>query len=327
MPRASVRVLDNSGVESAGVFADEVGRFELKTNLTGCRVEASLTGFEPANIPCASGAAGQPVRLVLQSRAHPGDHHRDGDANRSADEPGRSERDRFHRARIWNGGRNRSSPTCSMATPGAMLVRNGGPGALTSLFVRGGESDYNKVLLDGVPLNEPGGTFYLSNLTTENLERVEIVRGAYSSLFGSDAMASVIQLFTKRGNRAAQRPQLSAQIDGGTYGTFHGNAGVSGATRATRLQLRCGAIRQRQPRAEQRAGQHDAQRERRRADRRSGDTALHRPRRARTRGHAGTRPPSDGRISTRFSSGTTASAASASISRSTAAFASARRTR
>ena len=46
-----------------------------------------------------------------------------------------------------------------VATPGAMLMRNGGPGTVTSLFVRGGESDYNKILLDGVPLNEPGGTF------------------------------------------------------------------------------------------------------------------------------------------------------------------------
>src|SRR2546428_730307 len=115
-------------------------------------------------------------------------------------------------------------------TPGAMIVRSGAPGALTSLFVRGGESDYNKVLLDGVPLNEPGGTFYLSNLTTENLERVEIVRGAYSSLFGSDAMASVIQLFTRRADPAARRPKVSAQIDGGTYHTVHANAGVSGAT-------------------------------------------------------------------------------------------------
>src|SRR5713101_3165958 len=53
VPRAYVRTLDNSGVESAGVFADEVGRFELETNVTSCRVEATLTGFEPASIPCA----------------------------------------------------------------------------------------------------------------------------------------------------------------------------------------------------------------------------------------------------------------------------------
>jgi outer membrane cobalamin receptor len=110
-----------------------------------------------------------------------------------------------------------------------MLIRNGGPGTVTSLFVRGGESNYNKVLLDGVPLNEPGGTFYLNNLTTENLDRVEIVRGAYSSLFGSDAMASVIQLVTKRPDRSSSRPHVSAQLDGGTYGTVHTNAAVSGA--------------------------------------------------------------------------------------------------
>ena len=116
-----------------------------------------------------------------------------------------------------------------VSTPGAMLIRNGGPGTVTSLFVRGGESNYNKVLLDGVPLNEPGGTFYFNNITTENLDRVEIVRGAYSSLFGSDAMASVIQLVTKRPDRSSSRPHVSAQLDGGTYGTVHTNAAVSGA--------------------------------------------------------------------------------------------------
>src|SRR5712691_5783300 len=65
VPRAYVRALDSAGAESAAVFADEVGRFELKTTAAGCRVEASLTGFEPASLPCASAAAGQPVRLVL----------------------------------------------------------------------------------------------------------------------------------------------------------------------------------------------------------------------------------------------------------------------
>ena len=112
---------------------------------------------------------------------------------------------------------------------------------MTSLFVRGGESDYNKVLLDGVPLNEPGGTFYLNNLTTENLDRIEIVRGAYPSLFGSDAMASVIQLFTKRPDPGARRPHVSAQLDGGTYGTVHANAAVTGAN--GRMDYSVGAAR------------------------------------------------------------------------------------
>ena len=70
---------------------------------------------------------------------------------------------------------------------------------MTSLFVRAGESNYTKVLLDGIPLNEPGGAFNLNDVTTENLDRVEFVRGANSALYRSDAMTGVIQLFTERG--------------------------------------------------------------------------------------------------------------------------------
>src|SRR5207237_10337126 len=114
------------------------------------------------------------------------------------------------------------------SSPGAMIVRTGAPGAVTSLFVRGGESNYNKVLLDGVPLNEPGGSYYLTNLTTENLERVEVIRGAYSALFGTDAMSSVVQLFTRRADRTAGRPRVLAQVDGGTYDTLHASASVAG---------------------------------------------------------------------------------------------------
>ncbi|MGH9888602.1 MAG: TonB-dependent receptor plug domain-containing protein, partial [bacterium] len=119
------------------------------------------------------------------------------------------------------------------STPGAMLIRAGGIGTVTSLFVRGGESNHNKVLLDGMPLNEPGGTFNFSNLTTENLERIEIVRGAQSALFGSDAMASVVQLFTKRPDGADQRPHTSVSLEGGTYDTVRGGASVSGASGRT----------------------------------------------------------------------------------------------
>ena len=82
--------------------------------------------------------------------------------------------------------------------PGVVAVRTGGVGNLTAVFVRGGESTYNKVLLDGMPLNEPGGSFNFATLSPENIERIEVLRGAHSALFGSDAMASVIQIFTVR---------------------------------------------------------------------------------------------------------------------------------
>ena len=97
---------------------------------------------------------------------------------------------------------------------------------MTSLFVRAGESNYTKVLLDGIPLNEPGGAFNLNDVTTENLDRVEFVRGANSALYGSDAMTGVIQLFTKRG--LTPRPEGRAGFEGGSFSTARGSAGVSG---------------------------------------------------------------------------------------------------
>src|SRR4029450_10051352 len=109
--------------------------------------------------------------------------------------------------------------------PGMVAVRTGGIGNLTSLFVRGGESTYNKVLLDGMPLNEPGGFFNFASLSPENIERIEVLRGAHSALFGSDAMASVIQIFTARAD--SPRPQVNFTADAGTYNTG-ANAGGGG---------------------------------------------------------------------------------------------------
>ncbi|HKY20585.1 MAG TPA: TonB-dependent receptor [Vicinamibacterales bacterium] len=112
--------------------------------------------------------------------------------------------------------------------PGVIAARTGGVGNLTSLWVRGGESSHNKVLIDGMPLNEPGGVFNFANLSPENIERIEVLRGSHSALFGSDAMASVIQIFTIRPTAAT--PQVNLTIDGGNYGTGHVAAGM-GAVR------------------------------------------------------------------------------------------------
>jgi vitamin B12 transporter len=100
--------------------------------------------------------------------------------------------------------------------PGAMVVQTGSFGAPTSLFLRGGESDYVKVLLDGIPLNVPGGAVNLANLTTAGLDRIEIVRGPASVLYGADAMGGVLQLFTATG---AGAPHGTLAADGGTFDT------------------------------------------------------------------------------------------------------------
>lgn len=84
--------------------------------------------------------------------------------------------------------------------PGLDIVRNGSFGATTSLFVRGGESDHTLVLVDGVQVNQAGGSFDFVSLTTDDVERIEIVRGPASALYGSDAMAGVVHVVTRTGN-------------------------------------------------------------------------------------------------------------------------------
>ncbi|MEX2151689.1 MAG: TonB-dependent receptor [Gemmatimonadaceae bacterium] len=81
----------------------------------------------------------------------------------------------------------------------AYVAQTGSPGATTSLFLRGGESKYVKVLVDGVPANDPGGTYDFASLTTDNIERIEIVRGPASVIHGADAVTGVVHVITRRG--------------------------------------------------------------------------------------------------------------------------------
>lgn len=110
-------------------------------------------------------------------------------------------------------------------TLGAAVVETAGHGSRTSLFMRGGESDYVKVLLDGVPLNQPGGAYDFAHLTTDDVERIEIVRGPVSALYGSDAVAGVVQIFTRSGGGL---PRLDVSAEGGTYRTRRVSVSLAG---------------------------------------------------------------------------------------------------
>ncbi len=114
-------------------------------------------------------------------------------------------------------------------TLGATVVETSGPGSQTSLFLRGGESDYVKVLLDGVPLNQPGGAYTFAHLTTDDVERIEIVRGPASVLYGSDAVAGVIQIFTRTG-LGGGIPRVDAEAGVGSHGTSRVGGTVTGGT-------------------------------------------------------------------------------------------------
>ena len=113
------------------------------------------------------------------------------------------------------------------SVPGLSLVQTGSFGGTTSLFIRGGESKYAKILVDGVPINEAGGAYDLATLSTANLDRIEIVRGPVSVLYGSDAMAGVIQLFTRRGSGA---PGGDVVVRGGGFGSRDADASVHGGS-------------------------------------------------------------------------------------------------
>jgi vitamin B12 transporter len=98
--------------------------------------------------------------------------------------------------------------------PGVAVARAGGLGGQASVFLRGGESRFARVLVDGIPANEPGGVFNLGSLLPLELERIEVVRGAESSLYGTDALAGVIHLVTRRAD-PDQTPGLRAELEGG----------------------------------------------------------------------------------------------------------------
>jgi vitamin B12 transporter len=111
--------------------------------------------------------------------------------------------------------------------PGAVVDTSGQRGGLASLFVRGGDSRYNKVLIDSVPVNDSGGTMDFGPVRMTEVSRVEFARGAQSTLYGSDAMTSVVQTFSTTGN--THTPELRFGADGGNFNTAHGFVSLSGA--------------------------------------------------------------------------------------------------
>jgi vitamin B12 transporter len=102
--------------------------------------------------------------------------------------------------------------------PGLAVVQTGTPGQLTSVFMRGLPSQDMQVLLDGIPINQGlAGQFDFANLTTDNVERIEIARGPQSTIYGPRALAGVVQIFTKQGTGS---PGFTVSEEGGSYDTF-----------------------------------------------------------------------------------------------------------
>ena len=123
----------------------------------------------------------------------------------------------------------RTLPDVLRDIPGLSLVQTGGPGGLTSVFIRGTNSNHTKVFIDGIDVVDPStadGAFDFGHLLASDIERVEVLRGPQSGLYGSDAIGGVINIVTKHG---AGAPRFTAGAEGGSFGTFNQTGSASGA--------------------------------------------------------------------------------------------------
>ncbi len=124
----------------------------------------------------------------------------------------------------------RTVPDVLRTIPGISVIQNGGPGGSTTVSLRGTNTNHAKVLIDGIDVGDPStanGAFDFGNLLTSDVERIEVVRGPQSGLYGSDAIGGVINIVTKRGKGPAR---ATAAIEGGSFETLNMAAGLSGAT-------------------------------------------------------------------------------------------------
>jgi vitamin B12 transporter len=132
-------------------------------------------------------------------------------------------------------------PALLRSLPGVEVVQSGGLGSVSSIFMRGTNSDHVLVLLDGVRIDSAtSGTTALEHIMLDSIERIEVVRGNASSLYGSEAIGGVIQLFTKQGKGV---PAFNASAGAGSHDTQHLAAGFSGAVQDTSFSVNAGRVR------------------------------------------------------------------------------------
>lgn len=125
---------------------------------------------------------------------------------------------------------HRSTVADALSTvPGLNVVQSGGPGGQTAVFIRGTNANHVKVLIDGIDVGDPSvpnGAFDFAHLLTGDIERIEILRGPQSGLYGSDAIGGVISITTKSGEGP---PKATGVVEGGSFGTFNQTANLSGS--------------------------------------------------------------------------------------------------
>src|SRR6185437_3708679 len=123
----------------------------------------------------------------------------------------------------------RTVPDALNAVAGLNVVQTGGLGGQTAIFMRGTNSNHVKVLIDGIDVGDPSipnGAFDFAHLLADDIERIEVLRGPQSGLYGSDAIGGVISITTKKGEGP---PKVTATFEGGSFGTFNQATGLRGS--------------------------------------------------------------------------------------------------
>src|SRR6202045_4611483 len=123
----------------------------------------------------------------------------------------------------------RSVPDILATVPGLNVVQSGGPGAQTSVFMRGTNSNHTKVFIDGIDVSDPSnvnGAFDFAHLLAADIQQFEVLRGPQSGLYGSDAIGGVVSIVTQKGEGPAR---WTASNEAGSFGTFNQSIGVSGS--------------------------------------------------------------------------------------------------
>jgi outer membrane receptor protein involved in Fe transport len=232
-------VLDPSGAAIAGAqvsavnrlgvaqqtTTDRAGGFTLKLG-EGTEMHLAITapGFETRNIPLGGPSAAEPLSVHLNIAPQVDSVRVAGSAMDVPLSEQGSSITIIPREEIAE--RNEGLAVDLLRyLPGVVIGQTGSPGGAASMFIRGGDYNFNLVQIDGVPVNSFGGAFDFSFIPTDWLERVEVIEGAQSSVYGAYANSGVVNFVTRS---AADSPQIEVLAEGGTYGEHRFAIGGSG---------------------------------------------------------------------------------------------------
>jgi iron complex outermembrane receptor protein/vitamin B12 transporter len=228
VPRATVELLSGNRTVATST-TDEKGRYQLAAPAAGhYRVRAAAATFAPQTSPLvyAGGGSAAEVNLALNI----GKVSQNVVVSATGTQTPESQVGASVSVITSDQFQNKLDVFDPLRrVPGAQVVQTGQRGNGAFLFLRGGNSDANKVLLDGVPLEDIGGQVNFGTLATTGIDQFEVLRGPNSVLYGSDALAGVVNLTTRRGT--TRTPELAYAFDAGNFNSLHHDASLGGSFR------------------------------------------------------------------------------------------------